>query len=436
MNKIIFTVIYSTLVIFMVFSQDLSGDSSSDNKKSLALDINQAIDYGLKNNINLTNNKLELNNKLLSLATSFNQFLPDSSVGLSIGNSYSNQSGQTNTQSNQSLNFNINTSLTLSSKMIFNIIQSSNDYNKGLITLSQAKLKLITDIKKSYYNLILLEQQLILKELELEGAKNLYDTALVQFNGNMISEIDKLKKEYSYKSLALEYEQNSINYKNTKDSFKQVLGIDSKKDIELSTNIPDLDKVFDLKQSDYKISDSLTVKSLLEDLKTSINTRNSYISLFTPSLSLGYSLSGNNNLQNTNFDLSHSLRLSLSLQLDNILPFSTNQTNIIKEQNNIKKVLNNIQNEKEIESLELQKILNNLNELRKIISSHKTNIEIADKTYDMVNRLYQSGNSNYTDFQEAKKNKFDSKLKLLNTQYEYLSNIFDLEYIINKEIVR
>ncbi len=426
MNKKIINLFFIFCAALTIFSSDLTGDLVFN------LDINKAVELGIKNNVAVVNNKLELNDRILEIATSFNEFVPTGSVGFSLGSGYSDK---TQTFSSPSLGMSLNSSLSLTAKSIFNIVQSVNDYNRGKISLLDAKLQLVKNIKKSYYNQVLANEEINLKEIEVENAKFLYEVSRVQLVNNVISEIDGLKKEYSYKSLLLGYDEANLNLKKNEEIFKQLIGINDYQKIILTSSLSDINAP-DIEKISFDLDENLSVKTLYEDLKKAINNRAAYISQFAPTLNLGYSFSGSGDLQGGDFDTSHSLRFSLGLQLDNLSPFSRLQTNIIKEQNNIKRIENNIKNQKETKILELKNILITLKELQKKSNIQKLNVELAEKTYNMTLRLYNSGNSNYNDLQEAKKNDFDSKLKLLNVKYEYLSNMFDLEYVLNKELIK
>ncbi len=426
MNKKIINLFFIFCAALTIFSSDLTGDLVFN------LDINKAVELGIKNNVAVVNNKLELNDRILEIATSFNEFVPTGSVGFSLGSGYSDK---TQTFSSPSLGMSLNSSLSLTAKSIFNIVQSVNDYNRGKISLLDAKLQLVKNIKKSYYNQVLANEEINLKEIEVENAKFLYEVSRVQLVNNVISEIDGLKKEYSYKSLLLGYDEANLNLKKNEEIFKQLIGINDYQKIILTSYLSDINAP-DIEKISFDLDENLSVKTLYEDLKKAINNRAAYISQFVPTLNLGYSFSGSGDLQGGDFDTSHSLRFSLGLQLDNLSPFSRLQTNIIKEQNNIKRIENNIKNQKETKILELKNILITLKELQKKSNIQKLNVELAEKTYNMTLRLYNSGNSNYNDLQEAKKNDFDSKLKLLNVKYEYLSNMFDLEYVLNKELIK
>jgi len=226
------------------------------------------------------------------------------------------------------------------------------------------------------------------------------------------------------------------SYKNSQNSFKQIIGIDIAQKIELSSDIPEFDGDIDQIIENFEIDSNAAVRSLVYDLNGAEYSRNNSIANIAPTFNLGYAFSGSNDLQNADWKLSNSLKLSISMGLDGLLPFSPAQTNIINAQYNINKIKNNIMNQKQLVSLELSKTADNINELKNSIKSYEMNIEIADKTYEMTEKLYNSGRYGYLEFKQAEEDKFDARLKLLNTKYEFLSSLYDLEYLIGREIIR
>ena len=413
-------------------------DATTDGDGKVALSIDRAIEFALLNNLVQKNNAADLQTKLLSVATTWNYIVdaPSASVSINKGLSHSFSGDGGASASTEGINIGINAGLTVSAGSIFKIIQIANDYNKGKLSYEQLKLKFIIEIKRAYYNLIVLEKQLELKELALTNAKILFDAAEMKYDNGVISEIDRLKSEYAYKTLIPELNRLKNSYKNSQNSFKQIIGIDIAQKIELSSDIPEFDGDIDQIIENFEIDNNAAVRSLVYDLNGAEYSRNNSIANIAPTFNLGYAFSGSNDLQNADWKLSNSLKLSISMGLDGLLPFSPAQTNIINAQYNINKIKNNIMNQKQLVSLELSKTADNINELKNSIKSYEMNIEIADKTYEMTEKLYNSGRYGYLEFKQAEEDKCDARLKLLNTKYEFLSSLYDLEYLIGREIIR
>jgi outer membrane protein TolC len=433
---------YMILILLIIPIMMNAFDLSQDN--SIKLSVEDAISRASAGNLTLKNNKIDLNSSLLSLATVWNQFVPNTSLSASIGRKEdlnNSNTSKTNASANN-LTAGFNTSLSISAKMAFNIYQAVIDYNSGRITYDQAKKKLEYDIKKSYYNLILLNEQILLYKKQINYRKTIYETNLLKYEKGMISEIDKLTSEYLYRSIITEYDSIADDYNANLLTFKKTLGLKSDSDIELIDKIPEFSKL------DYELLSGISpdnnsdVKNLVQNLKSRENLRNIYISSLTPTLNISYSLSSSFNKDLTkdnwfgnsaNWDTSSSLNFSISIPVDSYFPFSSVQTNIIKTQNEVAKSKNNIQDKIEENKILAEKDMMKLKQIENSFNSLQLNIDVAQRTYDLVKQSYISGSKNIPDLQNAENNLFDANLKLLDARYQYMTNYLDLKYILNSD---
>jgi|GEM_PF-929581 len=435
------------LIIFMILSVIIlsAEDLTDDTKNTIKLDIDSAIERALKYNLSLKNSELDLINKKFSLASSWNQFIPNASLSASIGHSdsftYDNTIDENNTNNNSknTLSAGFSTSLSLNAKMIFNIYQSVIDWKKGVISLKQVKANLTNSIKKYYYNLVILKEQISLIEKQIENTKERYDASLIKLNNGMISELEKLKNEYAYKSLLPDISKAINDYQTNLLSFKQLIGIKNDFPIELTSSIPEIPSIDYEKIINMPMDNNLDIQLLTQQLKSDQNTRNTYIAGLTPSLNLSYSLSSSFNkdpfndawFDNNNWDSSGAFKLSVSIPLDPLFPFSETQTNIIKSRNNIIVSSNNIKDAVEKKKIELVTAIMKLKEIDNSIDSLVVNVDLAEKTYELQQKSYSLGSKNFLELKDAENSLFEAKLKLLNAKYDYFTNLLDIKYILN-----
>jgi outer membrane protein TolC len=437
-NILIAALIFTALLLH---SQDASGDESGKN--IIKLDVETAVSKALINNLNLKNTDIDYKNKILSLATVWNQFIPSTTTQTSI--SQSQLITTTGTTSSNNLNVGIDStfSVGLSGKSILNIYQSVLDYQSGKITYEQAKKKLDYDVRKSYFNLVLLNDELDLLQKQIDASKSTYEITLAKSEKGMISEIDKLKSEYSYKSLLPTYKTKYNDFISAMLSFKNVIGLSADNNIEFSDKIPEMTELGFEKITDFSINNNHDIKTLNQTLKTSENTRNLYIAALFPSLDFSYTLSSQfdkdftkngwyNNLSIKDWSTTGSLVFSASIPIDSYFPFSSTQVGIIQSQNNVEKSKNTLQNTIETTKNSVTADVLKLKQIEESYNSLEINSDIAERTYDLVNRSYQAGTKNYLDLVDAKNNLFDSKVQLLEAKYNYLSTFLDLKYLLNK----
>lgn len=441
----------SALILLLILTAFTFAEDLTPSKDAIKLDIDTAVAKAFENNLSLKNSQIDMNNKILTLATTWNQFIPNTSMSASLGRkdttstiTTTTHNGATEssreTETTNSLSAGFNTSLSLNAKMIFDVYQSGLDYKSGKITVKQAKKELEHNVKKTYYNLVLLNEQLFLTEKQIEYAKSNYDTTLLKLEMGMVSEIDRLKSEYSYKSLLPEYSSTKNDYEIGLLNFAQMIGLTANVNIELISPIPEVSKIDYDEIPKSTLENNLEIQLLKENLKSDKNSLNTYISSLTPSFGLSYSLSSSfskdftedNWFDDTNdWNNSGNFNFSISIPIDSYFPFSSVQTNIIKSTNNILKSKNELQNQ--IKQTQISVITDTLKlkQLEESLEVLKLNIDIAEKAYNLVEQSYNAGSKGYLDLQDASNNLFDAKLKLLNTKYDYLTTYLDLKYLLN-----
>jgi len=415
------------MFIISIFGYLLFTEEDINNKDILKLSLNDVLELSLNKNLTIRNSKIDLDNYLLSLQTVYNQFMPSLSFGFSVRDNL--------IDSKINLSLSVNSSLNLNPASFFNIVKAINDYKQGNITYEIALKKFKIEVKKYYYNLLILKKNIELKEIELNNARIVYNTILLKYNDGIISVVDKMKSEYNLSEKEIEFKKAKNNFEIALIVFKNIIGLEDNVEIELTDNLPEIDIAKNIK--DVTLDNNLDLKKIEYDLKNSINTRNSYIASFFPSFGLSYSFSNSFAPPWDNFlNYSSSLNISLGLSLDNLLPFSTVQVNLIKQNRNIEKISNSIEIERKNKEIELKKSQKDIESQKEIINSYLMNVEIAKKTYDIIEKYYFSGFSSFYELKEAEKDLTNSNIKLLQAKYDYLCKIFDLEYLLNIEIYK
>lgn len=435
------------LIISLFFS--IGAEELTEDNNIIKLDIDSAISKAVEHSFSLKNNIIDNNSNLVSAYTFWNKFLPSTSLSASIGSNYSYKTitdaitdEETNNEdTTNSLSVGFNTSLSVGAKIFFEIEKTISDYKKGMIDYQIALNKLKINVKKFYYNLIILKEQLVLENSKLENAKRRYDTVMIKYRVGVASEIDKLQSEYDYKSILYENKKAENNYNSNILELKQMLGLDTEKNIELTSSIQETTGLNygELKQT--SIENNLDIQLIRQQLIGEQNARNQYIASLTPTFSFSYSASATfnkdpfeeqwfNDLKN-DWDKSGTFRFSVSVPIDSLFPFSSVQNNIIKEQLSIKKIENNLEDQKEKNKLSITQSITNLGQTEENISTLSTNVDLADITFQQIEKLYNAGVKSFLDLKDAENNLFDAKIKLLNARYDYLTNLLDLKYLLN-----
>ena len=435
------------LLITILISAYIYPTDVTDDTKTLKIDIDTSLSMALKNNLSLKNSKIDLNNKLLKMATSWNSLIPNAGLSVSMGRKESTTTvtgytGTTSreTTSNNTLSAGFSLSLSINPRMGFDIAQTVFDYQSGKLTYDQAENDLIINTNKIYYNIVIMKQQLDLKQKQIENTKKNYEISLIKLERGMISEIDKLKSEYAYKSLLPDYKTLENTYLTALANFKLLIGVKDETNIELTSAIPEIKKLDYEKIEAIGLENNLNLKILQQTKLTNENLRNIYISQLFPSFGISYSASasfGKDFTKDAWFDNmddwnnSGTFTFSVSMPLDSYFPFSSTQVEIIQTQNNIRKNLNDLESTRLQKTADVQTDIMNLKQIEETIDSLSVNLDIAEKTYDLTQKLYEAGSKNYLDLQDSQNNLYDSQIKLINAKYNFLLSYLDLKYLLN-----
>jgi outer membrane protein TolC len=331
--------------------------------------------------------------------------------------------------------------LTLKAAMIYNARQYVLDYQSGKISLAKARTELSYTVKKTYYNLVLLQEQLALMDKQIQKAKSDYELTLSKYNKGMVSEIDKLKSQYAYMSLVPDYSSMQNQYTSLLMGFRQMLGLKDGTEIRLTDQIPEIMNIDYEKLAHLSVTNNPDILLLMQNLKSDENAVALRQASLIPSVSLSYSLSTSFAEDFTRADLfdgdnwigAGSLNLSVSVPLDPFFPYSATQVQIETDRNNVEIRRNEIQDQIEQKQLSMVTDILKLKQIEGYIDTLKINAQIAEQTLHLVDLSYNAGLKSFLDLQDAENNLFDAQLKLLDARYQYVTTYLDLKYILNVE---
>lgn len=445
--KIIILVLFIQMNIFLFAENNKLISNKNDTTSDFEIDIKTAINLGLKNNLNLKSELLNLEKKRMASYTGWNTFIPD----MSFTNTYSrmNSREKTNDTDPNDLNlaFNFNLSLTLNAKMFYSIYSTVLDYNDGKIQIKQAQKQLTRDIKKSYYNLLLLKRKIDLAEESLNTEKNIYDQAIIDYKRGLKSEYDLLSAQVSYETLKPDLINAKDDYYLAELSFKNVLGIKDDVKIRLCEDLEINQIKFDSKELiDKYLSTGYDIQRLNLTKKMLLNQRKMGISALTPSFNfsfvsnpvLKYDLTKYNTWSNDPAkdwqDNLGNLSFSFSLPITSLVPFSQSQMDIINNEIEIQKINLSI-NQGKLDAEEA--IIKSVSTLNKSLQSQellKLNIDLAARAYGLANEAYRSGTKDILNLQNSKTKLEKAKISLLEELINYLTTLIELEYQVNSEL--
>ncbi|MBP7554321.1 MAG: TolC family protein [Spirochaetes bacterium] len=430
MLKKVFIFAYIFLLTANFFSQD---------GNILYLSLEDAISFSIKNNLDIKKEDINLKDKKISLYSSFNKFYPDLSLSSSINSGYDFAKGTTD----NSIKAGFSLSLSLSAKIIYDIRDLYLDYYMGKITYNKIRAMALKNLKLAYFNIVLINEEIDIKEKALKNAEDRYNKSLIQYKEGEISELDILNEEYSYKSILPDLISMKNNKENIVNLFKIILGLPLDKNIVLTDVIP-TDIHLELLNLDKNLIDNnFDIQNLSFKIEKDKNSQYINIASLTPSLRLSYSVNTGSIKDpfvelwnNGNWSGSTSLGFTISIPIKPALPFSSEQVSLIKSDSVIKKSILDLEIEKKNKQIELTTNLLKLKQINETLGALILNIDIAEKISILTENSYYEGTKSFLEVADSQKNAEEAKLKYNKSLYEYYKGIVEIEYLLNESIIK
>ena len=308
-------------------------------------------------------------------------------------------------------------------------------YESGKLTFDDAVKSVELGVREAFYGLLYERENIILQERNLEIAKTQYNNNLAKYNQGRLSEIDVLSAEVNYKSKIPTVESTRTTFLNDLASFKQTLGLHLAEKIELAGTLDDLINLNEI-SVDVKTVQSSSIKLLeykLENAKNSVLVKR--FSAFAPSLNASFNWSDGNwyvGYDGTAPDAqkSASLKLSATIPLDGVLPWSTRNDAIDSAQDTVKDLELQLDNEKKNLARTVMSSLRSIKQSQESIKYKQANVTLAQKTYDMTAEAYNRGTKDLLTLQNANTSLLNAQVSLKSETLTLIKTILNLENTI------
>ena len=429
---------------------EISGKTAEE--PVVRLTIEQAVDYARENSKTLQSSAIDLEIKKRASSYSWNQFMPSVQVTGTMS--------RKNEVTQMSLPFpgmppqpdpteadhwtavgGVSVSWNFSAAMIESIRLAKRDYEAGLISWDQTLRQTELQIEKLFYGLLLQEESLKIQQDSLENARLRMEQARINYLNGLIPELSYIQAQVSYQNMKPSVMKQEQLLKQQLDMFGFLIGLPAGTKIELEGAIepPRIELVAqDLVDISMENNpDILLLNKNLEILKLTYSMQN--LQTYIPSLSLSWGFQPVvSDIQENwidNYTDGGSFSATLVWNLTNMLPFSANQQKAKDTKDNIRKMELSLETLKENTALNIRTQIDNLNQAWANIEAASGNITLAQKSYDMNVTSYQNGTRELLDVKDAESQLNQAKLGLINSKYEYLTGLLDLEYSLNIDLI-
>jgi outer membrane protein TolC len=334
----------------------------------------------------------------------------------------------------------IQVSLNLSIAMIEAMNRLRLDYESGLLSYDKAVSQLERDVRKSYYQMLLVQENIKLQKESLVTAERQEATARANYQAGLAPELSLLQAQVSKENLKPTIEEAENNFKLLMAQFAMNLGLAYDTSFEFEPLATDISVVpLDVRELIAQASNSKPdIQEIRQNILLLQSARKAQVQSMYPALSISWGLTNaftqdpwkDNWFNGDAWNQSGSLTISLGIQLHNLLPWASNRQAVKDLDDNMRSL--NIGLAQAIRGTELE-IYNTVLSLQKAqtqIAALQKTVELAQRSYELTEQAYRAGFQDLLQVQNAEQQLSQAKVGVLAQNFTYLQGLLDLEYAI------
>ncbi len=318
--------------------------------------------------------------------------------------------------------------------------------NKELITYEQARQIHIRDVKDFFYQILLVKEKISLARENLNLIESQYEKTALLYEAGLASDLNLMAIKVDLANIRPEILSLENDYESKMFQLKYLAGLNSNDRLELSGSITLPSGLTSIEGLSEIVSDTLAIQKIKQESLLLDNYRKmTIIQDWIPTLSLEYSYSpGFSQLFTENFLLEDSwsdrtsfmFSISLSLPLNLLLPDSPAKEGLESIDAQI------LKNRLELDALlytsnmEFLNLVNSLSGIRQTLDARMMAVEFSKEAYEHTVSSYNNGGVDLLELQNSETDLQESRVAVLTETYNYISTIFDLEYLLGIEIIK
>ncbi|MDR0411021.1 MAG: TolC family protein [Treponema sp.] len=465
-----FSVIAAAMMVLsrLVFAQEEADVSSTAPVMNITPD--EAVELAIKNNLSLQSSLVEVDTKKRKADLRWNQFIPSLDARITLGrqNQGTATSGFapfTQTPLNSTLGLPagvpdiygvmpysvdvdpqwfFQTSFAVGwqiSVALFEGLRNIRlDYETGFISYEKAKLQTERDIRKAYYQMLLLQENLKLKQESYETAERQEASARAAYRAGLAPELQLLQAQVSKENKKPELDQLENQFKMAKAQFAYNLGLPTNTDFAL---IPREDAIAAASLDTRSlIADAAEKKPDIKELRAQIEYAKSgrkarTLQQNTPYLALSWNFAPNviDPWTPSQWDDwfkkdGGNFSVTIGMNLNGLVPLFKEGQMLKDIDNQIKAAELGLEQMKRGTEIEIYNIILSLQNAQTSIEVMEKTVELAQLSYNSTSRAYGAGLQTFVEVKSAEDALNQAKLGVLSQNYTYIMGLIDLEYAV------
>ncbi|MHB9292528.1 hypothetical protein Holit_01626 [Hollandina sp. SP2] len=392
------------------------------------LDMERAVHIALEKNLSLERTRMDSDAAKRKQDRSWNSLIPSLDAG-AVAVRPTSITGPLPSESNIWMpGFSLSASLQFSPSIIADIEQTKEDYEAGLLNYAAARQDLEFQVRRLYYQILLLRANTELMEQNAESAQSRHEQILALQRIGQASNLDELSARLDVQTQQTNVRSAMTAYENALDDLKNLLMIPPEENTRLQGNLQTLS----FAEEDPKagiLGEPLTMSVLRKNINVlEIQRRGLRISSYAPVLNLSWNAAPlYSTSSNDWFDNSGQFSIILSMKLDNFLPWSQAKEQMDSLDDSIALQQNHLQESALIHQNTLQKLRRNITQAAGTIETLHLNVTLAGETHRMYEESYRRGAADLQSVYSARDTVLLAENQLLSEQYNLAAAILELE---------
>jgi outer membrane protein TolC len=414
------------------------------------LSPDEAVELAIANNLGLESARIGVGTKKRAADLRWNSLVPAVEVGGTLGRLNEAPQGMSIPALGVTigggpqwrLSGSVSATLNLNIATFENMKKTRLDYEAGLISLEKSRLQLERDVRKAYFNILFIKEQIDLLNDSLANAQRRVTMAQANYQAGLIPEVSLLQARVALENLRPSINEAENGYKMAMASFAMYLGLPYDTPFELS-EIPEdvtfisLDTVDLISKAAANKPELAELKKALQGLQSS--RKSTFFSLYTPTLSLGYTMDpsfGGDPWKDDIFDSSlwsqssGMFRITLGWRLNGLFPFTQEHQALKSLDDAIQSMNLDLARAVQGTEVEVYNVVLQLEKTRTQAEAQRLTVDLAERTYLLSEQAYRAGIKEFLEVQNDELALRKARLDLLQQNYAYLTGLLDLEYAI------
>jgi outer membrane protein TolC len=303
------------------------------------------------------------------------------------------------------------------------------DYETGLLSREMAAQELELQVRKLFYQILLLQANKELVSQSLESARVRYEESAALAKVGQAFRLDELSARVDLENQRPQVRNAETLYANALDSFKSVLGIEQETELLLRGNLEYDGGIVTGKAGEKS---SLEIAVLRQGIKTlEAQRKAAWHEAYIPGLRFSWNANPlySNGTWNDN---NGSFSITLGVNIDSFLPWSAARTQLDTLDDSIQS--SQLQLAESLRNREdrIRQYERTIRQSRETIEALTLNVELAESTYNMYGEAYRQGAADYQSLRNAGDSLLQAQYQVQQEYYNFIAAVLDLDKELNR----